>query len=55
MRRLIEEGPKPREGYYIDKNSIRTGINRYTGKSYYQYTEIKLNNRWETVEKENCG
>ncbi len=55
MRRLIEEGPKPREGYYIDKNSIRTGINKYTGKSYYQYTEIKLNNRWETAEKEDCG
>ena len=52
MRRLIEEGPKPREGYYIDKNSIRTGVNPYTGMTYFYYTEIRIRNRWEDV---SCG
>ncbi len=47
MRRIIENGPKPKEGYYIDKNSIRTGVNPYTGMSYYYYTEIRIKNRWE--------
>lgn len=49
MRRIIEDGPKPREGYYIDKNSIRTGVNKHTGMSYYYYTEIRIKNRWEDV------
>ncbi|MDE7266093.1 MAG: hypothetical protein K2N89_01345 [Lachnospiraceae bacterium] len=52
MRRIIENGPKPRDGYYIDKNSIRTGINPYTGMSYYQYAEVKIRNRWEDAA---CG
>ena len=39
LRDLIENGPKPTPGYYIDKSSIRTGINRYTGMTYYYYTE----------------
>ena len=39
VRKLMEEGPTPTPGYYIDKNSIRTGINRFTGKSYMYYTE----------------
>ena len=42
MRRLIEEGPRATEGYYIDKNSIYSGVNRYTGFSYYHYTENRL-------------
>lgn len=48
VRRLIENGPKPRPGYYIDKNSIISGVNRYTGMSYYRYREIKIN----TLQKE---
>lgn len=47
MRRIIENGPKPREGYYIDKNSIRTGVNPYTGMSYYRYAEVRIRNWWE--------
>ena len=43
MRKLIEEGPKPTPGYYIDKNSIVCGINPYTGMSYYHYTEYRIN------------
>lgn len=42
MRRLLEEGPKPTKGYYIDKESIHVGTNLYTGMSYLQYTEYKI-------------
>lgn len=43
VRKLIEQGPKAREGFYIDKTSIRKGVNQYTGYSYLYYTEIRLN------------
>ena len=42
VRKLIQEGPKPREGYYIDKNSIVSGVNVFTGMSYLYYTEYRL-------------
>ena len=42
MRKILEEGPKPTPGYYIDKNSIVAGINPYTGMSYYHYMEYKV-------------
>ena len=41
MRRILEDGPKPRPGYYIDPDSIWQGINPYTGWSYYQYREVR--------------
>lgn len=43
MKKILENGPKPAPGYYIDKDSIRTGINRFTGHSYYKYTEVRIN------------
>ena len=42
VRKMIEEGPKPTPGYYIDKDSIVSGINPYTGLSYLHYTEIRI-------------
>ncbi len=42
VKRLIEEGPKPTPGYYIDKSSIRAGVNPFTGMSYLHYTEVKV-------------
>jgi diadenosine tetraphosphate (Ap4A) HIT family hydrolase len=42
MKKLIEEGPKPTPGYYIDVESIHYGVNKYTGMSYYQYTECRI-------------
>lgn len=42
LRDLIENGPKPTQGYYIEKSSIISGVNPYTGMSYYQYTECKI-------------
>ena len=39
LERTIRDGPKPTPGYYIDKDSIRIGVNRFTGMSYMYYTE----------------
>lgn len=55
MRKIISDGPKPRDGYYIDKNSIRTGINPFTGMSYYYYSEVRIKSRWESPGTEDCG
>lgn len=41
LKKLVEEGIKPAPGYYIEKDSIRTGVNRYTGMSYLYYTECR--------------
>lgn len=42
LRKLIEEGPKPKPGYYIDKSSLEYGINPFTGMSYMRYTEVRI-------------
>ena len=42
MKKILEDGPVPTEGYYIDKNSIICGINPVTGMSYLYYTEYPL-------------
>ena len=43
MRRILQGGEiKPSAGYYIDKSSIRQGINPFTGYSYLYYTERRL-------------
>lgn len=42
VKKMILEGPTPTEGYYIDQDSIISGINPFTGLSYLKYTEIKL-------------
>ena len=42
MRRILKNGmPKPTKGYYIDKNSVVSGVNKFTGMSYLYYTEYK--------------
>lgn len=47
MRRILRDGPKARDGYCIDKGSIRTGVNPYTGMSWYHYAEVRLRHVWE--------
>ena len=42
MRRLIDEGPTASPGFFIDQDSVRQGVNAYTGMSYLYYTEIRL-------------
>lgn len=42
MRRILRDGPKPREGFRVMEDSIRSGINRFTGMSWYKYTEMKV-------------
>lgn len=41
MTRMIVEGPKATKGYVVDKSSIITGINPFTGMSYMHYTEVR--------------
>lgn len=42
VRKIIEEGPTPEPGFYIDKNSIVSGVNPFTGMSYLHYTEVRI-------------
>ncbi|MBR3762219.1 MAG: hypothetical protein IKK59_05695 [Lachnospiraceae bacterium] len=42
VQKILVEGPEPSEGFYIDKGSIRQGLNPYTGYSYLYYTEYRL-------------
>lgn len=42
VKKLLEEGPKPTPGYYIDRDTLYVGVNRFTGLSYMHYTEVKL-------------
>lgn len=42
MRKIIEFGPEATPGYYIDEDSIYSGVNRYTGLSYLHYTEYRI-------------
>lgn len=42
VRKILTEGIKPTEGYYIDKDSIVRGVNPFTGMSYLHYKERKL-------------
>lgn len=42
MRKILEYGPAPTPGYYIDPDSIVMGINPFTGMSYLQYIEYSL-------------
>lgn len=42
VRKILIEGPKPADGFYIDKDSIKVGINPYTGMSYMHYTQLAI-------------
>ncbi|MBQ8634468.1 MAG: hypothetical protein IJ420_12785 [Lachnospiraceae bacterium] len=44
VRSLVQEGPEPTPGYYIDKDSVRQGINPYNGLSYCHYIEYRIQN-----------
>ena len=42
VERLIADGPKASEGYYIDMDTYRHGVNPFTGMSYVCYTEVRI-------------
>lgn len=44
LRRILtgEKEIKPTEGFVIDEDSIRKGVNRFTGLSYLYYTEKRI-------------
>lgn len=43
VRKIVEEGPKAKEGFYIDRDTVVKGVNPYTGMSYIHYTEVRIN------------
>jgi hypothetical protein len=43
VKKLVKEGPKPKEGFYIEKDSVISGVNPFTGLSYLHYTEVRIN------------
>lgn len=45
MRRILEKGPETSDGYYIDVDTVYSGVNPYTGESYFGYTEVKLDKK----------
>ena len=47
VRSLALDPPEPTPGYFVDKDSIRQGINPYTGLSYCHYIEYRIQNPWE--------
>lgn len=42
VERMIRNGVSPKKGFYVDKSSVRCGINPYTGFLYIYYTEHPL-------------
>ena len=54
VRKILMDGPKATPGFFIDKNSIRQGINHMTGYSYLYYTEVRINPPPNRREKENA-
>lgn len=39
---LLSGEPKPKKGFYIDKESVVYGVNPVTGKPYLHYTEYRI-------------
>lgn len=50
MRKMITEGIKPKEGYYVDPESVFYGINPFNGMTYLKYTECRLGTMDGTAE-----
>ncbi len=51
VKKIVDEGPVARPGYYIEKDSVYIGINQYTGMSYICYTEIRLQTQYREIKK----
>ena len=45
MERMIRDGIKPTEGFYIDRDSVYYGVNPYTGMTYLKYIEYRIPER----------
>lgn len=42
IRKMVTEGIKAREGYYVDPESVYYGINPFNGMTYLKYTECRI-------------
>lgn len=47
IRSIALDPPEPTPGFWVDKDSIRQGINPYTGLSYCHYIEYRIKPPWE--------
>ena len=47
IKSIALDPPEATDGYYVDKSSIKQGINPYTGLSYCHYIEYKKTVPWE--------
>lgn len=45
VEKIIREGPKPTKGFYIVKDSVVYGLNKFTGMSYLYYEEARIRKR----------
>lgn len=45
MRKIFNNPLLPSKGFYIDKSSVRRGVNLYTGMGYLHYQEIRLTDK----------
>ncbi len=42
IKKLLRDGPKAKEGYVIDQDSIQHGVNPFNGLSFYKYSERRI-------------
>ena len=43
LKRILNgEEIKPTKGFYVDRDSVQKGINKFTGMSYLYYTEVRV-------------
>lgn len=47
IKSIALDPPDATSGFYVDKDSIRQGINPYTGLSYCHYIEYRIKPPWE--------
>lgn len=48
MKRVLRDGIRPQEGYVVDEDSIRQGVNPFTGYSYLKYTMTRISSFEDT-------
>ncbi len=42
IRKMVIEGIKAKEGYYVDPESVYYGVNPFNGMTYLKYTECRI-------------
>nr|DAO38380.1 MAG TPA: protein of unknown function DUF1424 [Caudoviricetes sp.] len=45
VERIVRDGITPAKGFYVDKESVYSGVNPFTGMSFLCYTEVRIKGR----------